>query len=432
MFVHNNIGIYFSREETKEMLQRFGQAIRDGQYTQKLNYKIYRELRDNAYGFYINEDDATYEVFLTDGTTEIFTDKNGHRSFISQKGDVWLTDIEKTSDFGRFLFDNYLVYHSDFRLQKEVKEMPKMKTLKEECYYRPEDAWHYWDEKEKTAQLVYSEDLEDDLYSWNTTSSSSVNKPISNTIESTKYGLSLSDYNGTEIKSIEETIDERIEKKINDEKEKDKVMKGFNFDFGPCTGDNVRMSMYGLAVKNNNGEWVSYNPSTKQIVNVDILNFDGRKFMFKMPVAIKDIAVGDIVVHNRVPMFVIGTDKEGGAVTAVDVKAGEEKKILPTTSPFGFNFVTKVVSMFSAFENTPTPDAPFGNFLPFMLMNDEDAGSEPDPLVMMMMLQNSGTNAFNNPMMMMYFLGGEKVKDNWMLPFLMMNQVAAPATPNSK
>ena len=201
------------------------------------------------------------------------------------------------------------------------------------------------------------------------------------------------------------------------------MMKGFNFDFGPCTGDNVRMSMYGLAVKNGNGEWVSYNASTKQIVNVDILNFDGRKFMFKMPVAIKDIAVGDIVIHNKVPMFVIGVGEENGAVIAVDVRAGEEKKILPTTSPFGFNFVTKVVSIFTAFENTPTPDAPFGNFLPFMLMG-EDGASDIDPLMVMMMMQNGGTNAFSNPMMM-YFLCGDKMKDNMLPLMMMMNQPAA-------
>lgn len=231
--------------------------------------------------------------------------------------------------------------------------------------------------------------------------------------------------------TLEELVDKRIDKKINkNEKEKDNIMKGFNFDFGPCTNDNVRMSMYGLAVKNNNGEWVSYNPSTKQIVNVDILNFDGRRFMFKVPVAIKDIVVGDIVIHNKVPMFITEIGKENCTVTAVDVRAGEEKKILPTTSPFGFNFVTKVVSMFTAFENTPTPDAPFGNFLPFMLMN-EDGNTDIDPLMVMMMMQNSNANAFSNPMMM-YFLCGDKMKDNILPLMFMMNQTTPAAIPVSK
>ena len=213
-------------------------------------------------------------------------------------------------------------------------------------------------------------------------------------------------------------------------KEKD-TMKGFNFDFGPCTNDNVRMSIYGLAVKNGNDEWVSYNPSTAQIINVDILNFDGRKFMFKMPVAINDIAVGDIIIHNKVPMFVIGkSEDDNGAVIAVDARAGEEKKILPTVSPFGFNFVTKVVSLFSAMDGTPSPDTPFGNFLPFMLMGED---KNIDPMMLMFMMQGGNTsNIFGNPMMM-YFLCGDKMKDNSMLPFMMMmNQSQGTINPSGK
>lgn len=418
MNAHNNIGIYFSREEAKEMLKRFGDAIRDGQYKQKLEYKVYRALRDNAHGFYVNEDDATYELFLTDGTTEIYTDENGHRSFISQKGDVWLTDIEKSSDFGKFLFDNYLVYHSDYDLHKEKREMPKVKTIREECCYNADDIrpryWdHYWVCSDSTtgssSSLIYD------------TRTNTVN-PHDGLLST----VSLADNWGNS-QTLEELVEERIDKNKNEEEKKD-MMKGFNFDFGPCTGDNVRMSMYGLAVKNGNGEWVSYNPSTSQIVNVDIFNFDGRKYMFKMPIAIKDIAKGDVIIHQKKPMFV--QEIKGKTIDVVDVCNGEAKTVIPTSSPFGFDFVTKIVSMFNVFDAAPTPDAPFGNFLPFMLMG-EDENADIDSIVMMMMMQNGGTNVFNNPMML-YFLSGDKVKDNWMLPFLMMNQNVTPAVPTSK
>jgi hypothetical protein len=125
-------------------------------------------------------------------------------------------------------------------------------------------------------------------------------------------------------------------------------------------------------------------------------------------------------------MFVTKVSNEGNAVTAVDVRAGEEKRVLPTTSPFGFNFVTKVVSMFTAFESTPTPDAPFGNFLPFVLMGEDN--KEIDPLMLMMMMQgNGGTNMFSNPMML-YFLCGDKMKDNMLPLMMMMNQPAAVNT----
>lgn len=204
----------------------------------------------------------------------------------------------------------------------------------------------------------------------------------------------------------------------NDEGEKTK-MKGFNFDFGPCTNDQVRMSMYGLAIKNASGEWVSYNDG--QVVNVDVLNFDGAKYMFKMPVAVKDIAVGDIVIHNRVPMFVESVEN---GIHVVDIRAGEKKEILPTTNMFGFNFVTKIVSLFNAFQSSPTPDQPFGNMLPFLMLNGEDGKAmDSDTMLMFMMMQNQNgsTNIFANPMML-YFLMKDKGGNDILPLMLMMNQ----------
>ena len=203
--------------------------------------------------------------------------------------------------------------------------------------------------------------------------------------------------------SLKTPIDKMNNKEIKD-------MKGFNFDFGPCSNDNVRMSMYGLAIQNNAGVWVSYNNG--QVIDVDIMNFDGRQYMFKMPVAIKDIKVGDVVVHNRVPMFV--TSVEGG-VHVVDIRAGEAKTIVPTTNMFGFNFITKIVSMFDAFGTAPTADQPFGNMLPFMLMGDN---KDIDPMMMFMMM-NGGNFDMSNPMMM-YFMFKDGNKGGDMLPMLMM------------
>lgn len=205
--------------------------------------------------------------------------------------------------------------------------------------------------------------------------------------------------------------------KINfDNIEKEKTdMKGFNFDFGPCSNDNIRMSMYGLAVQNNAGIWVSYNNG--QIVDVDVFNFDGRQYMFKMPVAIKDIKVGDIVIHNRVPMFVTST--EGGSISAVDVRAGEAKTIIPTTNMFGFNFVTKIVSMFDAFTGAPTADQPFGNMLPFIMLGDN---KDIDPMMMFLMM-NQGKGGFDmsNPMMLYFMMGKDGAKSDWIVPMMMMN-----------
>lgn len=216
------------------------------------------------------------------------------------------------------------------------------------------------------------------------------------------------------------TLKEDNKQNIDSEKE-NVIMKGLNFDFGPCTGDRVRISMYGIAIQNVSGTWVSYDPKSESVIDVDIFNFaDAAKYMFKMPVAIKDIAVGDVIVHNKVPVFV--TDVTDGNITVIDIRAGEKKEIIPTKSMFGFDFVTKVVSLFNAVGAAPTPDQPFGNMLPFLMLNGEN-GKDIDPMMLMLMMQNQGGDAstlFNNPMMLYCMMKNE---DNDILPMMfLMNQ----------
>ena len=217
-----------------------------------------------------------------------------------------------------------------------------------------------------------------------------------------------------------------VNKMIDDKmKEKENInMKGFNFDFGPCTGDQVRLSMYGLAVKNQAGVYVSYNPKTKEIVDVDILNFDGAKYMYKIPVALKDVALGDIIIHNRKPMFVVALSTDGNnTLTCVDVYAGEQKAIIPTTNMFGYSFITKVVSLFNTIgTNAPSPDAPFGNMLPLMLMDDGN-DEKFNPMMLMMMMNQSGNQMFSNPLMMMLMFSENEPKDKDLMKMMVLTQM---------
>lgn len=217
--------------------------------------------------------------------------------------------------------------------------------------------------------------------------------------------------------SLETGTIEHNDKYINDRKDND--FMNFNFDFGPCTNDNVRMSIYGIAVKNSDGVWVSYDRNGKQIMDVDIFNFDGRKFMYKIPVAVKDIAVGDVVVHKRVPMFVESVEN---GIHVVDIFAGEKRNILPTSNMFGFNFVTKIVSVVDMSNVNANENNPFGNMLPLMLFADGDKNNKDfDPLMLMMMLMNGGNiGDFSKNPLMMYALFGADNKD-MLLPLMLMN-----------
>lgn len=204
----------------------------------------------------------------------------------------------------------------------------------------------------------------------------------------------------------------------NDRKENENMdtSKMFNFDFGPVAS-NIRMSPYGMAMKNADGKYVSYDRNSGNIVDVEIFNFDAQKFLYKMPVAVNAVAVGDIVVHMRKAMFVSAVN--GNRISVVDIYNGEVKDIMPTTSPFGFNFITKVVSLIDM--SGANAETPFGNMLPFLLMGDNNDNS----MLMMAMAMSGGMNAnmMNNPLMLMAMMDGKA--DTGMLMYLaMQNQIA--------
>ena len=193
--------------------------------------------------------------------------------------------------------------------------------------------------------------------------------------------------------------------------------KIFNFDFGPVKGDNIRMSMYGLAVKNRDGNYVAWDRANENIMNVDILNFNGDGLMYKIPVAIKDIKDGDIVIHNKVPMFVLEVfDK---SLDVIDIYSGERKSIILSRSPFGFDFATKVISLidFGTMGGaTPSEDNPFGNMWPLLMLGDS---SSIDPMMLALMCAGKGDCA--NPMMMYALLASKGNNDNLLPLIFMMN-----------
>ena len=196
--------------------------------------------------------------------------------------------------------------------------------------------------------------------------------------------------------------------------------KMFNFDFGPVAS-NIRMSPYGMAMKNADGKYVSYDKASGNIMDVEILNFDAQKFLYKMPVAVNAVAVGDIVVHMRKAMFVSAVN--GNRISVVDIYNGEVKDIMPTTSPFGFNFITKVVSLIDM--TGADANAPFGNMLPFLMMGE---GRDFKDILPLMLLSNGNTNFTQNPLMLYALMGDGNMND--MLPFLFMmgNNPFAPAS----
>lgn len=220
-----------------------------------------------------------------------------------------------------------------------------------------------------------------------------------------------------------DTMEERINKletNNDDVKGKGNNMKMFNFDFGPIKdNDAIRMSPYGIAVKNVNGTYQAYDKKNGEIMDVDIFNFKADNMFFKIPVAIDAIEAGDVIIFNRRPCFVFGFSEQGDVI-AIDIAMGEKKTILPSKSPFGFNYITKIVSLVDNMFGGEAPSAenPFGNILPFMLMNEDNSSMK--DMLPMMMLMNGNTGGTIDPMMLYFMMKADKGDTDSMLPFLLM------------
>lgn len=200
--------------------------------------------------------------------------------------------------------------------------------------------------------------------------------------------------------------------KINENKGDKKTMN-LNLDFGNCKNDNIRLSPYGIAVRNAKlGTWVSYDPKGKKTIDVNDFVMDGT-YLYKLPVAIKDVKTGDVVLHNKVPVYV--EKVEDGKLLVIDPVESEERIVLPITNMFGFNFVTKIVSIMDMSGVAPTADSPFGNMLPFMMASNGNI----DP-VMLMLMSGKAADFTSNPMMLYFLLDNKGNKNDNLLPLMMM------------
>ena len=198
---------------------------------------------------------------------------------------------------------------------------------------------------------------------------------------------------------------------------------GLNFDFGPVTDNTLAVCPFGIAAKNPDGGYCYYDPKEKKIMDCTPFTFDTKKFLFKMPVAIAAVTVGDVIMHRGFPMFVKGVEDEDGRIMVIDIAEAEEKYILPTRNMFGFDFVTKVVSFMDMKNTGACADNPFGNMLPFLiLMKNDDENLDPMMLLMMNGGQIGGMNmdAFTKNPLMMYMMMKDNKNLKDMLPFLMM------------
>lgn len=212
-------------------------------------------------------------------------------------------------------------------------------------------------------------------------------------------------------------------------KESNNMKKIFGTYFGKFNTNSLAMSIYGMAVKDTTGRYVTYKDG--EIIDVSEFLIPNMNYFFAMPTAITEIRVRDIILHQDKPMMCINGNDDG-SIRAIDFTTQEIKDIMPKKNPFGFNFVTKVVCPFG--ENSFMMDGfgadssnPFGNMLPMMmLMDDKDGTKDKTDMMMMAMMMSGGHfDLTSNPMLMYMMMNdGESAIDPMMLMLMMQNKSA--------
>lgn len=433
--------IFTNSEWHEQVLAPFAKLVNNKKYV-KTDYETWREFKKEYDYWVVYFGISTKEPYYpNDVIIEAYTHLSAFQKLLTrQNRTVYHINIDERNTFGKYLVKNY--FHNSFYFHDLDAMGNSMKYDKEfNCGSQDEDET-YKIHQTVGARILYYQLFPKERNNMNTTATTAntittnyayntntdwakVNTSdliTGHTINDGSISISTDTYAKQEqVNKIDDRLNvlEKTLKEQTNNKKEDKKMKMFNFDFGPIKdNDNIRMSPYGLAVKNVNGTYQAYDKKNGEMMDVDVFNFKADNMFFKMPVALDAVGVGDLIIFNRKPCFVFGFSEQGDVIV-IDIALGEKKTILPSRSPFGFNYITKVVSfvdnMFGG--EAPSAENPFGNILPFMMMS-EDNSSMKDMLPMMMLMNNSDANNINP--LMFYFMNKDSNSDNDWLPFLLL------------
>lgn len=184
------------------------------------------------------------------------------------------------------------------------------------------------------------------------------------------------------------------------ESEEKSVMENiFNGSFGKLQSNRFKLSMNGIAVyQPTSGKYIVYNKSNNEFVDVNDLLLDIKDALFLLPTV--DVAVGDTILHEDKPYYVIDTTN---GIKAVSYEECTETTLIPKSTMFGIKYFTKVFSMFG--DNFAATKDLFSN--PMMLMAlMEGKGSDLSQLMLFNSLSKGDLGS--NPMALAMLLKGDK------------------------
>ena len=198
-----------------------------------------------------------------------------------------------------------------------------------------------------------------------------------------------------------------------------------NLGFGKYKGERFKLSMNGIAVyQPSTGKYAVYNKDNNEFVDATNLLFDIKDALFLLPAV--EVNVGDTVIHEQKPYFIVDTE---GEIKAVSYEDCTQTVLIPKSTMFGIKYFTKVFSMFG--DNFAAAGDIFAN--PMMLMALME-GKSSDLTQLMLFSSMSKGDLGSNPMALAMMLKGDKGDDSLSTIALMsmFNNGTNPFAPKKK
>ena len=196
------------------------------------------------------------------------------------------------------------------------------------------------------------------------------------------------------------------EKKV---KEETNMFSNLGSSFGKIGSDQFRLSINGLAVKGKDGKYVTFNPETRELVEVTTGFFDDMKdLLFLMPTT--ELEVGDIILHQNKPYYI--TVSKDNVVKGIDFEDAIESTLVPKTNVFGIKYYTKVFNCLGT-NNILGTDIASNPMMAYALMGGKDFDLSKIMMFQALSGQGKGIADFSeNPIMLMALMSNENGKND--------------------
>lgn len=196
------------------------------------------------------------------------------------------------------------------------------------------------------------------------------------------------------------------EKKV---KEETNMFSNLGSSFGKIGSDQFRLSINGLAVKGKDGKYVTFNPETRELVEITTGFFDDMKdLLFLMPTT--ELEVGDIIIHQNKPYYI--TVSKDNIVKGIDFEDAIESTLVPKTNVFGIKYYTKVFNCLGT-NNILGTDIASNPMMAYALMGGKDFDLSKVMMFQALSGQGKGIADFSeNPIMLMALMSNENGKND--------------------